>query len=150
MMKAQFMSLWDGFNVDSKSKVIVMGATNRKFQIDEAILSRMELQFEVKLPNLSQRKKILNKMLKSISIDTDVHIDEIASLMNSFSGRDIDDVCREASMKCLRDYLSNLSHNSDSSADDYEDDEDKIRKVNRADFISAINLKKRDFNRIID
>lgn len=129
-----------------------MGATNRKYNIDEAILSRMEMQFEVKLPNANQRKKILGKMLKSINTDADVKIDELVSLTNQFSGRDIDDVCREASMKCLRDYLStngDKERTGYSSTEEEDDDHDKlIRKVNRTDFLAAIKLKKSDCTRI--
>ena len=137
-----------------------MGATNRKYNIDDAILSRMEMQFEVKLPNSGQRKKIISKMLKSINVDADVKIDELVAWTNQFSGRDIDDVCREASMKCLRDYLSSTAAEKEktgySSTEDEEEEEDEeqeghdkmIRKVNRTDFIAAISLKKRDCNRI--
>lgn len=131
-----------------------MGATNRKFHIDDAILSRMELQFEVKLPNKGQRKLIFSKMLKSINLDRDVQIVELVSLTSSFSGRDIDDVCREASMKCLRDYLSTTEEREKtgySSTEDEDEDERReklIRKVNRADFLAAINLKKRDYIRL--
>lgn len=39
MMKAVFLQKWDGFTSNPKNKIIVMGATNRKFNIDEAILS---------------------------------------------------------------------------------------------------------------
>lgn len=49
MMKAQFMSLWDGFS-SSDDIVIVMGATNRPFDLDDAILRRMPTRFSVKLP----------------------------------------------------------------------------------------------------
>lgn len=131
-----------------------MGATNRKFHIDDAILSRMELQFEVKLPNKEQRKKIFGKMLKSINVDRDVQIDELVDLTSSFSGRDIDDVCREASMKCLRDYLSTVEEKEKTGYSSTEDEEDEdgheklIRKVNRTDFLAAINLKKRDYTRL--
>lgn len=157
LLKGTFLSQWDGFASDPDNRVILIGATNKKFAIDDAILSRMELQFEVKLPNLKQRKSILSKMFKSINVDNDVKVDEIANLTNSFSGRDIDDVCREASMKCVREYLKNTDQDSKSNGFSSSEEEEfekiekiKIRKVNRADFTAAINLKKSNFNRIID
>lgn len=104
------------------------------------------MQFEIKLPSISQRKKIIEKMSRSMSLDTDVNRDELASLTNSFSGRDLDDVCRDASMISLREYLNDKQTTCSSD----EDDQTPIRKVNRNDFILAINKKKRDFNRIID
>lgn len=50
MMKAQFMSLWDGLMTDSSCQVIVMGATNRPQDVDRAILRRMPCAFHVGLP----------------------------------------------------------------------------------------------------
>jgi len=50
MMKAQFMSLWDGLGTDPDCIVIVMGATNRPEDIDKAILRRMPATFHIKLP----------------------------------------------------------------------------------------------------
>lgn len=49
MMKAQFMSLWDGFS-SGDDVVIVMGATNRPFDVDSAILRRMPTRFHIQLP----------------------------------------------------------------------------------------------------
>jgi len=50
MMKATFMSLWDGLCCDGGSQVMVMGATNRPQQIDQAILRRMPIRLNVPLP----------------------------------------------------------------------------------------------------
>jgi ATP-dependent 26S proteasome regulatory subunit len=50
MMKAQFMTLWDGLNTDSECTVIVMGATNRPHDLDRAILRRMPATFHITLP----------------------------------------------------------------------------------------------------
>lgn len=50
MMKAQFMSLWDGLITDSDCTVIIMGATNRPQDLDKAILRRMPATFHVGLP----------------------------------------------------------------------------------------------------
>lgn len=50
MMKAQFMSLWDGLITDASCTVIVMGATNRPQDLDRAILRRMPATFHIGLP----------------------------------------------------------------------------------------------------
>lgn len=39
-MKTEFMSLWDGMDTDTQSKVVVMGATNRPQELDSAVLRR--------------------------------------------------------------------------------------------------------------
>ena len=50
MMKAQFMSLWDGLITDPDCTVIVMGATNRPTDLDKAILRRLPSSFYIRLP----------------------------------------------------------------------------------------------------
>lgn len=65
MMKAQFLSLWDGFQSDPTCKVVVMGATNRPKDVDPAILRRMPLRFSVNLPDQQDRGAILRVILKS-------------------------------------------------------------------------------------
>ena len=50
MMKATFMSLWDGLASNNNSQIMVMGATNRPQQIDQAILRRMPIRLNVPMP----------------------------------------------------------------------------------------------------
>ncbi|XP_043912241.1 outer mitochondrial transmembrane helix translocase isoform X2 [Protopterus annectens] len=64
MMKAQFMSLWDGLDTDYSSQVVVMGATNRPQDLDTAILRRMPARFNVNLPTIRQREAILDLILR--------------------------------------------------------------------------------------
>jgi ATPase family AAA domain-containing protein 1 len=58
MMKAEFMTLWDGMNT-GESRVVILGATNRPSDIDRAILRRMPKRFQVGLPSSEQREKVL-------------------------------------------------------------------------------------------
>lgn len=58
-LKAEFMTLWDGLT-SASDRIIILGATNRPDDIDDAILRRMPKRYAVGLPNLQQRTKILN------------------------------------------------------------------------------------------
>lgn len=64
MMKAAFMSLWDGFTSDHSCHVVVMGATNRPSDVDAAILRRMPTRFHVQMPTAKQRQSILRVILR--------------------------------------------------------------------------------------
>ncbi|XP_077482631.1 outer mitochondrial transmembrane helix translocase isoform X1 [Stigmatopora argus] len=68
MMKAQFMSLWDGLDTDHRCQVIVMGATNRPQDLDSAILRRMPARFHIKQPSLHQRQQILKLILENENV----------------------------------------------------------------------------------
>ncbi|RXM96818.1 ATPase family AAA domain-containing protein 1-A [Acipenser ruthenus] len=50
MMKAQFMSLWDGLDTETDCQVMVMGASNRPQDVDPAILRRMPTTFQINFP----------------------------------------------------------------------------------------------------
>ena len=50
MVKAQFMSLWDGLCTDSTCKVLIMGATNRPMDVDPAFRRRMPCMLQISLP----------------------------------------------------------------------------------------------------
>ncbi|NXE66185.1 ATAD1 protein, partial [Calcarius ornatus] len=68
MMKAQFMSLWDGLDTDYNCQVIVMGATNRPQDLDSAIMRRMPTRFHINQPALKQREAILKLILKNENV----------------------------------------------------------------------------------
>ena len=58
-MKTEFMTMWDGFQTNEHARVMVLAATNRPWEVDEAILRRLPRSFEVGLPTLEQRVDIL-------------------------------------------------------------------------------------------
>ena len=53
------MSMWDGLTTNDDARILVLGATNRPNDIDQAILRRMPKRFNIKLPNAAQRTTIL-------------------------------------------------------------------------------------------
>lgn len=136
MMKAQFMSLWDGLITDSNCTVIIMGATNRPADLDKAILRRMPAQFYINLPvnykifgsllmylflllifnyffffskDERQRKEILDLILRNEPIDNDIDTTELAQNTSGFSGSDLREMCRNASVYRIRDYIRSSS-----------------------------------------
>jgi SpoVK/Ycf46/Vps4 family AAA+-type ATPase len=72
-MKTEFMQLWEGFETDPESNVVVLGATNKKYSLDDAVLRRFSLQYEVGLPTVSQREQILRSILKKYSMEDGAH-----------------------------------------------------------------------------
>ncbi|XP_022226057.1 outer mitochondrial transmembrane helix translocase [Drosophila obscura] len=105
MMKTQFMMLWDGLSTNSNSTVIVMGATNRPQDLDKAIIRRMPAQFHISLPSESQRKEILKLILESEELSQDVDLNRLSKLTNGFSGSDLREMCRNASVFRMRQLI---------------------------------------------
>jgi len=105
MMKTQFMMLWDGLSTEVNSNVIVMGATNRPQDLDKAILRRMPAQFHIGLPTEEQRKKILQLVLCTEAVNDDVDFNRLSKLTNGFSGSDLRELCRHASVYRIREMM---------------------------------------------
>ncbi|RKU48924.1 hypothetical protein DL546_009081 [Coniochaeta pulveracea] len=110
MVKAEFMTLWDGLTSSSAegvpARIVVLGATNRINDIDEAILRRMPKKFAVPLPDKAQRKRILQLVLGPTKTDPEqFDIDYIARVTAGMSGSDLKEACRDAAMIPMREYI---------------------------------------------
>ncbi|KAJ6216948.1 hypothetical protein RDWZM_008105 [Blomia tropicalis] len=96
----QLLAKIDG--VDSLNNILVIGMTNRRDMIDEALLrpGRLEVQMEISLPNEHGRIQILNihttKMKKYKKMAPDVNINELATMTKNFSGAEIEGLVRAA------------------------------------------------------
>lgn len=116
MMKTQFMMLWDGLSTENGSTVIVMGATNRPADLDKAILRRMPAQFHVAQPNEEQRLKILKLIMENEKVSPNVNYGQLAKLTNTFSGSDLRELCRNASVYRIRSFLRDHEEELDERA----------------------------------
>ncbi|KAM0858854.1 hypothetical protein ACQ4PT_047575 [Festuca glaucescens] len=105
-MKTEFMSLWDGFTTDQNARVMVLAATNRPSELDEAILRRFTQIFEIGVPVRSERSKILQVVLKGENVQPNIDYDYIASLCDGFTGSDILELCKQAAFYPIREILS--------------------------------------------
>ena len=83
---------------------MVICATNRKQDLDSALLSRIELSIKFDLPDLKTRYLILNKYAKQLSQED---LEELARLTKSFSGRSLHDVCKDAERRWGSMYIRN-------------------------------------------
>jgi len=106
MMKAQFMSLWDGFASDPAARVIIIGATNRPTDVDPAILRRMPARFHVKKPDVIQRQRILEVILRGEELEVNVDLSVIAEATEGCSGSDLREICRIAAIHRMKDLVA--------------------------------------------
>jgi len=116
MVKAEFMTHWDGLasatTTGRPQRILVLGATNRIQDIDDAILRRMPKKFPVSLPGASQRLKILNIMLKDTKVDApNLDLEYLSRVMSGMSGSDIKEACRDAAMIPVREMIQRQRQN---------------------------------------
>jgi len=137
----QLLTKIDG--VDALNNILLIGMTNRKDMLDEALLrpGRLEVQIEVGLPDEKGRLQILkihtNKMASNSFLDREVDLEKLAESTKNFSGAEIEGLVKDAVAYAL---------NRNVDFDDLHKplDEDNI-KVTAADFMKALEEVKPAF-----
>ncbi|XP_076898615.1 uncharacterized protein LOC143552225 [Bidens hawaiensis] len=104
-MKTEFMQLWDGFTTDQNARVMVLTATNRPSELDEAILRRLPQAFEIGIPDHKERAEILKVILKGERVEENIDLDTIAALCEGYTGSDLLELCKQAAYFPIRDLL---------------------------------------------
>lgn len=81
---------------------MVLAATNRPQDLDDALRRRLEKRVYIPLPEPEGRKQLFGINLRGISIDENIDFNKLVELTAGYSGADISNVCREAAMMPLR------------------------------------------------
>lgn len=89
---------------------VYVGATNRPQDLDKAIQRRMPATFRINLPDRTQRNKILKLILRHEPVAVDVDTERIAAQTENLSGSDLFELCRNASVYRVRDFIAQSNH----------------------------------------
>jgi len=98
----EFMSEMEGFSTKKEDRMIIIAATNKPWDLDDAMVSRFQRKLFVPLPDIGARKSIINLNLKGAGL-SGISIDDIAQKTGFYSGRDIANVCEEAIIGMVRE-----------------------------------------------
>lgn len=90
---------------------MVLAATNRPWDLDEAIRRRLEKRVYIPLPSSGGRRALFEINLKGIALEDNVNFDVLVAKTDGYSGADISNVCREAAMMPLRRKIMSSSFN---------------------------------------
>jgi len=127
---AQLLALMDG--LESRGKVVVIGATNRPNALDPAIRrpGRFDREIEINIPNRDGRLEILQIHSRGMPLAKDVDLEKLADLTHGYAGADLSALCKEAAMHSLRRVLPEI---------DLEAEQIPMEVLNK------INVTKEDF-----
>ena len=105
---AQLLTLMDGMH--GRDNVIVIGATNRRDAIDQALRrpGRFDRELEIGVPDKEGRREIVDIHTRGMPISDDFEIEWVLENSYGFVGADINALVREAAMKALRRYLPEI------------------------------------------
>ena len=100
---AQLLTLMDG--LESRGRLIVIGATNRVDALDPALRrgGRFDREIEIGAPDETGRREILDVHTRGMPLDDDVDTEYLAARTHGFVGADIHSLATEAAMSALRE-----------------------------------------------
>ncbi len=110
---SQLLTMMDGLN--TRGRVIVIGATNRLNSIDPALRrpGRFDREVEISIPDKKGRLTILKIHTRTMPLKKDVNLDELSSKTHGFVGADLESLAKEAAMNVLRKIMPDLNLEED-------------------------------------
>ncbi|KAH7915013.1 hypothetical protein BJ138DRAFT_1123072 [Hygrophoropsis aurantiaca] len=99
----EFMQEMDGLKTSKDDRVIVIGATNRPFDLDDAVLRRLPRRLLVDLPGEKEREEILKILLRDEQLSPDMDLKTLAKQTESFSGSDLKHLCVSAALDAVKE-----------------------------------------------
>jgi SpoVK/Ycf46/Vps4 family AAA+-type ATPase len=98
------MTEWDGI-ISANKGIMILGATNRPFDLDDAILRRLPRRVLIDMPTQEQRLSILKVHLKGDQLAADLQLEALVKLTESYSGSDIKNLCLSAALNRIKEAI---------------------------------------------
>ncbi|XP_030842170.1 fidgetin-like protein 1 [Strongylocentrotus purpuratus] len=129
-IKTEFLVQLDGATTCSDERLLIVGATNRPQEIDEAARRRLVKRLYIPLPDSSARGQIVTSLLTQQSHSlVDQDLESICQKTEGYSGADMATLCREAALGPIRSIQGmDIQHIS----------ADQVRPILHGDFEDAI------------
>ncbi|KAL3872851.1 hypothetical protein ACJMK2_036038 [Sinanodonta woodiana] len=129
-LKTEFLVQFDGVASCAEDRILIMGATNRPQELDDAVLRRFAKRVYVTMPELATRKQLLKHLLaKHENPITDREMNHLAQLTDGYSGSDLNALAKDAALGPIRDLsVSQVKHM----------EADKVREITLTDFLNSL------------
>ena len=136
-LKTEFLVQFDGARTsERKGHVLIIGATNRPWDLDEAVLRRLAKRVCIPLPDEIARRNIIeNLMCKQNCEVSEDELKWIVQATQKYSGSDLKALCHEAALGPLRGLGHEIANIH----------ADEVRPIDIADFEEAISVVRPSF-----
>ncbi|KAG7594684.1 AAA+ ATPase domain [Arabidopsis thaliana x Arabidopsis arenosa] len=104
-MRNEFMAAWDGLRSKDSQRILILGATNRPFDLDDAVIRRLPRRIYVDLPDAKNRLKILKIFLTPENLESGFQFDKLAKETEGYSGSDLKNLCIAAAYRPVQELL---------------------------------------------
>ncbi|KAI4343292.1 hypothetical protein MLD38_027818 [Melastoma candidum] len=130
-LKSEFLIQFDGVTSNPDDLVIVIGATNKPQELDDAVLRRLVKRIYVPLPDENVRRLLLKNKLKGHAYSLPSgDLERLAQETEGYSGSDLQALCEEAAMMPIRELGSDI----------LKVKANQVRPLNYADFKKAMSV----------
>ena len=148
-IKTEFLVQFDGAATTAEDVILVIGATNRPQELDEAARRRFVRRLYIPLPERESRVALLKHLLlKNASDVSAAELEELGDLTEGYSGADVTNLAREAAMGPLRDVMRPVGGAAGAGGiggigqKKGKISSDALRPINRQDFAVALKSVK--------
>ena len=106
---SQLLTLMDG--IESRGKLVVIGASNRPDALDPALRrpGRFDREIEIGIPDQEGRLEILQIHTGGMPVTDDVDLEDLSKITHGFVGADLESLSKEAAMRSLRRILPEIN-----------------------------------------
>lgn len=136
-IKTEFLVQLDGARTTGEERILIIGATNRPAELDEAVKRRFQKRLYIPLPNSEARRELIKVIIEKDSSKGNKYslspeeIEQVVDLTKGYSGADMRGLCAEAAMVPLRNIHDISEINSES-----------LRAIILEDFMTALKQVK--------
>ena len=129
-LKTEFLIQFDGVGSSQDARVLIIGATNRPFDLDPAVVRRLPKRVYIGPFDTEERKFFIKEIIsQNDNTITDEQYGKIAELCNNYSNSDLKELCREAAYEPLREISTNVQK---------LENVNKLRPICYEDFVKAV------------
>ncbi len=138
---------------------MVLAATNFPWEIDEALVRRLEKRIHIPLPDADARRRMFDLNMRTINLSDDMDVQVLADKTEGYSGADISLICRDASLMSMRRAIEGKTPEAIRAMPKVKTKENKVVTVSKykmqeqlelpitlADFLSALAKTKPSVN----
>ncbi|XP_027537428.1 spastin isoform X3 [Neopelma chrysocephalum] len=137
-LKTEFLIAFDGVQSSGEDRILVMGATNRPQELDDAVLRRFTKRVYVSLPNEETRLILLKNLLsKQGSPLTQKELAQLARMTDGYSGSDLTALAKDAALGPIRELKPEQVKNMSAS---------EMRNIKLSDFTESLKKIKRSLS----
>ncbi|KAH9509344.1 hypothetical protein Btru_046806 [Bulinus truncatus] len=134
-LKTEFLVQFDGVSSSSEDRILVMGATNRPQELDDAVLRRFPKRVYVTMPDIQTRRVMLSHLLsKHGSPLTQKELDTLAKQTEGYSGSDLNALAKDAALGPIRELSLHEVRSMDAN---------KVRPIQASDFRESLKRIRR-------